>query len=151
MAVIRPFVIGFATTLKHLFKKPVTVKYPEQKFPMFPKYRGKQVLMRDENGLEKCVACGLCSVACPADAIYLEAAENNGTVQAGPRYASVYQIHKTRCIFCGYCEEACPVGAIFMGKDYELAVYSKDDFVWDKADLLVPATTSPTPATPARG
>ena len=65
---------------------------------------------------------------------------NDGTVQAGPRYASVYQIHKTRCIFCGYCEEACPVGAIFMGKDYELAVYSKDDFVWDKADLLVPAT-----------
>ena len=99
---------------------------------MFPKYRGKQVLMRDENGLEKCVACGLCSVACPADAIYLEAAENDGTVQAGPRYASVYQIHKMRCIFCGYCEEACPVGAIFMGKDYELAVYSKDDFVWDK-------------------
>ena len=55
---------------------------------------------------------------------------------AGPRYASIYQIHKTRCIFCGYCEEACPVSAIFMGKDYELAVYSKDDFIWDKADLL---------------
>ena len=137
---IRPLIVGFATTFKHLFKKPITVNYPEQKVPMFPKYRGKQVLMRDENGLEKCVACGLCSVACPADAIYLEAAENDGTVQAGPRYASVYQIHKTRCIFCGYCEEACPVGAIFMGKDYELAVYSKDDFVWDKTDLLVPAT-----------
>ena len=58
---------------------------------------------------------------------------------AGPRYASIYQIHKTRCIFCGYCEEACPVSAIFMGKDYELAVYSKDDFVWDKTELLVPA------------
>ena len=122
-----------------MFKKPITVNYPDQKVPMFPKYRGKQVLMRDENGLEKCVACGLCSVACPADAIYLEAAENDGTVQAGPRYAKVYQIHKTRCIFCGYCEEACPVSAIFMGKDYELAVYSKDDFIWDKADLLVPA------------
>ena len=98
--------------------------------------------MRDENGLEKCVACGLCAVACPADAIYLEAAENDGTVQAGPRYAKVYQIHKTRCIFCGYCEEACPVSAIFMGKDYELAVYSNKDFIWDKADLLVPATTT---------
>ena len=97
--------------------------------------------MRDENGLEKCVACGLCSVACPADAIYLEAAENDGSVQAGPRYAAVYQIHKTRCIFCGFCEEACPVGAIFMGKDYELAVYDKSDFVWDKTDLLVPATS----------
>ena len=126
-----------------MFKPKVTVNYPEQKVPMFPKYRGKQVLMRDENGLEKCVACGLCSVACPADAIYLEAAENDGTVMAGPRYAKVYQIHKTRCIFCGYCEEACPVSAIFMGKDYELAVYSKDDFIWDKADLLVPRPPAP--------
>jgi NADH-quinone oxidoreductase subunit I len=134
---IRALLIGFATTFKHIFRKPITVNYPEQKMPMFPKWRGKQVLMRDENGLEKCVACGLCSVACPADAIYLEAAENDGTVLAGPRYAKVYQIHKTRCIFCGYCEEACPVSAIFMGKDYELAVYSKDEFVWDKTDLLV--------------
>ena len=63
-------------------------------------------------------------------------------VQAGPRYASIYQIHKTRCIFCGYCEEACPVSAIFMGKDYELAVYSTKDFVWDKEDLLVPAAVT---------
>ena len=88
---IRPLVIGFATTFKHIFKKPITVNYPDQKVPMFPKYRGKQVLMRDENGLEKCVACGLCSVACPADAIYLEAAENDGSVQAGPRYASGHE------------------------------------------------------------
>src|SRR5712691_8080094 len=76
MAVIRPLIIGFATTLKYMFKKPITVNYPEQKIPMFPKYRGKQVLMRDENGLEKCVACGLCAVACPADAIYLETADD---------------------------------------------------------------------------
>ena len=102
--------------------------------------------MRDEKKLETCVACGLCSVARPADAIYLEAAENDGTVRAGPRYASVYQIHKTRRIFCGSCEQACPVGAIFMGKDYELAVYSKSDFVWDNPDLLVPAATAPMPA-----
>ena len=135
-------ITGFATTFKYMFKPSVTVNYPDQKVPMFPKWRGKQVLMRDENGLEKCVACGLCAVACPADAIYLEAAENDGTVMAGPRYAKIYQIHKTRCIFCGYCEEACPVSAIFMGKDYELAVYSKDDFVWDKTELLVPAPGS---------
>ena len=109
--------LPFGVAVLHMFKKPVTVNYPYQKVPVFPKYRGKQVLMRDENGLEKCVACGLCSVACPADAIYLEAAENDGTVMAGPRYASVYQIHKTRCIFCGMCEEACPVPAIFIGKD----------------------------------
>jgi NADH-quinone oxidoreductase subunit I len=146
---IRPFIIGFATTLKHFFKKKITVNYPDEKIPVFPKYRGKQVLMRDENGLEKCVACGLCAVACPADAIYLEAAENDGSVQAGPRYAKVYQIHKTRCIFCGYCEEACPVSAIFMGKDYELAVYSKDDFIWDKTDLLVTGPTiAKSPAVP---
>jgi NADH-quinone oxidoreductase subunit I len=143
LLMIRPFLIGFWTTLRHMFKKPISVNYPDQKIPMFPKWRGKQVLMRDENGLEKCVACGLCAVACPADAIYLEAAENDGSVAAGPRYAKVYQIHKTRCIFCGYCEEACPVSAIFMGKDYELAVYSKDDFIWDKADLLVPAAVRP--------
>src|SRR5258708_31302156 len=111
MAVIRPLLIGFATTLKYLFKKPITVNYPEEKFPMFPKYRGKQVLMRDENGLEKCVACGLCSVACPADAIYLEAAENDGSVQAGPRYASVYQSHKTPRIFCGHFVVPRPVRA----------------------------------------
>ena len=136
---IRPLITGLMTTFRYMFKPKVAVNYPYEKVPMFPKYRGKQVLMRDENGLEKCVACGLCSVACPADAIYLEAEENDGTVMAGPRYAKVYQIHKTRCIFCGYCEEACPVSAIFMGKDYELAVYSKDDFIWDKQDLLVPA------------
>jgi len=135
---VRAILTGFAMTLGYMFKPNVTVNYPEQKVPMFPKYRGKQVLMRDESGLEKCVACGLCAVACPADAIYLEAAENDGTVMAGPRYAITYQIHKTRCIFCGYCEEACPVSAIFMGKDYELAVYNKSHFVWDKADLLVP-------------
>jgi NADH-quinone oxidoreductase subunit I len=144
---IRPLIIGFATTLRHFFKPKITVNYPDQKIPVFPKWRGKQVLMRDENGLEKCVACGLCAVACPADAIYLEAAENDGSVQAGPRYASVYQIHKTRCIFCGYCEEACPVSAIFMGKDYELAVYSNKDFIWDKTELLVPAPGTTTTQT----
>ena len=141
-------ITGFTTTFRYMFKPSVTVNYPDQKVPMFPKWRGKQVLMRDEAGLEKCVACGLCAVACPADAIYLEAAENDGTVMAGPRYAITYQIHKTRCIFCGYCEEACPVSAIFMGKDYELAVYNKSDFVWDKKDLLVPLPADA--VTPAR-
>ena len=136
---------GFTITLKAMLGKTVTENSPDEPVHFEDRYRGIHVLRRDENGLEKCVACALCSVACPADAIYLEAAENDGSGQAGPRYASVYQIHNTRCIFCGFCEEACPVGAIFMGKDYELAVYSKDDFVWDKEDLLVPATTSPMP------
>src|ERR671915_1141884 len=102
---IKPFLVGLGTTFRHMFKKKVAVNYPEQKIPMFPKYRGKQVLMRDENGLEKCVACGLCSVACPADAIYLEAAENDGTVQAGSRPPSGAQTHQMGCIFCGSCEK----------------------------------------------
>jgi NADH-quinone oxidoreductase subunit I len=99
MAVIRPLLVGFATTLKHLFKKPVTVNYPEQKIPMFPKYRGKQVLMRDENNLEKCVACGLCSVACPADAIYLEAKENEQRSGRAPLRLSV---DSQDAASCGY-------------------------------------------------
>ena len=133
---IGPLLKGFSLTFKHLFKKKVTVNYPYEKVPVFPKYRGKQVLMRDENGLEKCVACGLCSVACPADAIYLEAAENDGSVMAGPRFAKVYQIPKNLHLL-RHVRGSLSVSAIFMGKDYELAVYSKDDFIWDKSDLLV--------------
>jgi NADH-quinone oxidoreductase subunit I len=140
---IRPFIVGFATTLKHIFKKSITVNYPDQKVPVFPKYRGKQVLMRDENGLEKCVACGLCSVACPSDAIYLEAAENDGSVAAGPRYASTYQIHKTRCIFCGYCEEACPVDALFLGKNYEWVARERTPFLVDTERLLEEKKVNP--------
>ena len=141
---LREFAIGFATTFKHIFKKPITVNYPDQKVPMFPKYRGKQVLMRDENGLEKCVACGLCSVACPADAIYLEAAENDGTRPGGPALRVGLPdpqdaLHLLRLLRGSLSRSS----AIFMGKDYELAVYSKDDFVWDKQDLLVPAAVTP--------
>src|SRR2546426_4173108 len=98
----RGILVGFKTTFGYIFKPPVTVNYPEQKMPMFPKYRGKQVLMRDEAGLEKCVACGLCAVACPADAIYLEAAENDGTVTAGARHAVPAQNYKKSCTFFGY-------------------------------------------------
>ena len=117
-----------------------TEQYPKVRPDVAPRFHGAPRLNMDpETHDTLCIACNLCAVACPADAIYLEAAENDGTVQAGPRYASIYQIHKTRCIFCGYCEEACPVSAIFMGKDYELAVYSNKDFIWDKADMLVPA------------
>ena len=140
---------GLSITLSHFFKKPVTLQYPDVRMEMYPRFRGLHELHRYENGLERCVCCGLCAAVCPADAIYMEAAENSETARfsAGERYAKRYDIDMLRCIFCGYCEEACPVSAIFMGKDYELAVYSSDDFVWDKADLLVPAET---PATSSR-
>ena len=88
------------------------------------------------------LACGLCAVACPADAIYLEAAENDGTVMAGPRYAITYQIHKMRCIYCGMCEEACPYDAITMGPRYDLADDHPDKFIAVKEDLLEPLSAS---------
>ena len=127
--------------LKHTFAKRVTVQYPEEKPYLAPRWRGRIVLTRDPDGQERCVGCYLCSVACPVACIALQATED----ESGRRYPEFFRINFSRCIFCGYCEEACPVGAIFMGKDYELALYSKDDFVWDKEDLLVPAsTTAPT-------
>ena len=144
---IRPLIIGFATTLKHLFKTPITVNYPEEKIPMFPKYRGKQVLMRDENGLEKCVACFLCAAACPSNCIYIEAAENTGDhrISAAERYAKVYNIDYNRCIFCGYCVEACPCDAITHGQGFEIAAYDTNALVWRKEQLLEPAMATPEP------
>jgi NADH-quinone oxidoreductase subunit I len=131
---------GLVTTLKHVFRKPVTVAYPEQRLPLAPRYRGRHFLVKDEDGLERCVGCELCAVACPADAIYIEAAENTDEqrVSHGERYAKVYKIHMLRCIFCGMCEEACPEDAIFMGKQYELAAYNRDDFIYSKDRLVLP-------------
>ena len=144
---------GFWVTLRHAAQPPLTEPYPEVKRPLPAAFRGRHRLFRHEDGLERCIGCELCAAACPSSAIYVQAADNDPAqpTSTGERYAATYEINMIRCIFCGYCEEACPVGAIFMGKDYELAVYSKDDFVWDKADLLVPASTSPSPSLAAQG
>lgn len=125
--------IGLWTTFKHLFKKPVTKKYPRGKSEMFPRYRGLHYLERYDDGTERCVCCGLCAAACPADAIYMEPAEND----KGERFAKVYEINMIRCIFCGFCEEACPEEAIFLGHDFELADDARDNFIYTKDQMLV--------------
>ncbi len=130
---------GMGVTISKLFSRPVTVSYPEQPVHLQPRFRGRHILTRHANGLEKCIGCSLCAAICPAYAIYVEAAENtpNNTVSAGERYASVYEINMLRCIFCGLCEEACPTGAVILGNEFEMADYRYRDLVYGKEDMLV--------------
>ncbi len=130
---------GLKTTLARVAEGPVTIQYPEQKTPVYPRFRGRHKLQRfEDTGLEKCVGCSLCAAACPADCIRVVAAENTPEhqVSAGERYASVYEINMTRCIFCGYCEVACPFDAITMGHDFELSDYTRSDLIFTKEMLL---------------
>jgi NADH-quinone oxidoreductase subunit I len=129
---------GFGVTFRNMLRKPVTEFYPDAPVNFMPRYRGIHVLHRDEQGLEKCVACFLCSAACPANCIYIEAAENTAErrISAGERYARVYNIDYSRCIFCGYCVEACPTDAITHGHEFELATYNINSLVYRKEQLL---------------
>jgi NADH-quinone oxidoreductase subunit I len=130
---------GLRTTFMRLFEKPVTIEYPEEKTPVYPRFRGRHKLHRfEDTGLEKCVGCSLCAAACPAECIRVVAAENtpDHQISAGERYAAVYEINMSRCIFCGYCEIACPFDAITMQQDYELSDYERTDLIFTKEMLL---------------
>jgi NADH-quinone oxidoreductase subunit I len=137
-ATFRTMSQGFFVTFKNMFRKTVTENYPHEPVHFQPRYRGIHVLHRDENGLEKCVGCFLCAAACPANCIYIEAAENTDAnrISAGERYASVYNIDYSRCIFCGYCVEACPTDAITHGHGFELATYDINALVYRKEQML---------------
>jgi NADH-quinone oxidoreductase subunit I len=132
---------GMAITLKHFFRKKATISYPEQKRPFSPVFRGLHILNRDEEGRERCTACGLCAVACPAEAITMEAAERKPGEEhlyREEKYAARYEINMLRCIFCGLCEEACPKDAIYLTETFAPANYQRETFIYGKPDLLIP-------------
>jgi NADH-quinone oxidoreductase subunit I len=134
---------GLIITIQHLFRRKVTIQYPEQVREMSPVYRGQHMLKRDEQGRENCTACGLCALSCPAEAITMKAEErkpNELHLYREEKYASIYEINMLRCIFCGLCEEACPKDAIYLTISKELvpASYDREDFIFGKDRLVMP-------------
>jgi NADH-quinone oxidoreductase subunit I len=132
---------GLGITLGHIFKKKATISYPEEKRPFSPVFRGLHILNRDEQGAERCTACGLCALACPAEAITMEAAERKPgeeNLYREEKYAAKYEINMLRCIFCGYCEEACPKDAIYLTETVMPSNYTRESFIYKKEDMLIP-------------
>ncbi|AIG30950.1 NADH-quinone oxidoreductase subunit I [Flavobacterium psychrophilum] len=134
---------GLLITIKHFFRKKVTIHYPEQVREMSPVYRGQHMLKRDEQGRENCTACGLCALSCPAEAITMKAAErksNEKHLYREEKYAEIYEINMLRCIFCGLCEEACPKDAIYLTTSKVLVPsnYERENFIFGKDKLVMP-------------
>lgn len=134
---VKSMLAGLLIVLKYAFKRPVTIRYPEEKRKLPGRSRGRHYLTKWKDGLERCVGCELCAIVCPAQAIYVKPAENKpGDVHShGERYASDFQINMLRCIFCGDCEEACPTGAIILSSEFELSGYTRESLIYTK-DML---------------
>jgi len=132
---------GMGVTFRYLFRPPITVRYPEEKWAaVHPRFKGRHWLTLYQDSTERCVGCELCVIVCPSQAIYVRAAENTPEhqVSKGERYATDFQINELRCIFCGFCEEACPTGAIVLGREYELASYTREEMIYTKPMLTEP-------------
>ena len=132
---------GLMIPLKHFFSKKATISYPEKQRPFSPVFRGLHVLNRDEENRENCTACGLCALACPAEAITMEAAERlpgEENLYREEKYAAKYEINMLRCIFCGFCEEACPKDAVYLSQTVPPASFDRKNFIYSKEDLLIP-------------
>jgi NADH-quinone oxidoreductase subunit I len=132
---------GMLITFSHIFRKKATISYPEETRPFSPVFRGLHILNRDEEGRERCTACGLCAVACPAEAITMEGAERKPGEEhlyKEEKYAAKYEINMLRCIFCGLCEEACPKDAIYLSETFAPSNYQRKGLIYGKPDLLIP-------------